>query len=434
MEGFETPLEPFNVISEFLDRHLALNDPSSSTSTLAPPNAQTLALIIEDRIGQPVDVQVEDARIVICAVPKDPLAAQIASSQTGPDAAAPTLPTVPTAAPDMDDRMHDRRAGHAVISLDEFVAAEDIVAGHPLAAGAKRSGFDILPGGKLDMVGAGAKDVPPADLSFEQKADLARELADVAAALDRDFDEDEKDSAAMDAAVEHLAREGIRKSMRMGSPARALLTQHRIGEVGNSTALDRLMDETNSQMSEPEGNRRRSAIAHLRAAVAAARADRILDRKRDADKAAPYRADLANLGIPRDCEHSASLVVQRRNAHAPLTLVREQRVDLVPRDALATESSDEAFVDFVHTVGAQDLSERIEAAAAYLTFIEGCKQFSRPQLMTKLRAVETQNTTREDRLNSFGQLLRDGKIERMEGGRFTASTQSRFKPDKRAVG
>ena len=73
-------------------------------------------------------------------------------------------------------------------------------------------------------------------------------------------------------------------------------------------------------------------------------------------------------------------------------------------------------------------------AAAYMSYVEGRDQFSRPQLMTKVRQAELSESSREDRLRSFGQLLREGKIEKTHGGRFTASDRISFKPGKRAAG
>jgi hypothetical protein len=54
--------------------------------------------------------------------------------------------------------------------------------------------------------------------------------------------------------------------------------------------------------------------------------------------------------------------------------------------------------------------------------------------MKKARQIETLEFSREDGLRSFGQLLRDGKIEKLQGGRFTVSDQIGFKPDQRAAG
>ena len=69
-----------------------------------------------------------------------------------------------------------------------------------------------------------------------------------------------------------------------------------------------------------------------------------------------------------------------------------------------------------------------------MSFVEGRDEFSRPQLMTKVRQVDTGDTSREDRLRSFGQLLRDGKIEKVQGGRFAASDSIGFRPKDRAAG
>ena len=58
-----------------------------------------------------------------------------------------------------------------------------------------------------------------------------------------------------------------------------MLTEQKVEE--DEPAVSRLMDETDREFREPEGNRRRSAIAHLRAAVAATRADRLLGKRKD---------------------------------------------------------------------------------------------------------------------------------------------------------
>ena len=68
-----------------------------------------------------------------------------------------------------------------------------------------------------------------------------------------------------------------------------------------------------------------------------------------------------------------------------------------------------------------------------MAFVEGHDDFSRPQLMHKVRALDPEDFRREDGLRSFGQLLRDGKIEKLEGGRFAATGEIGFKP-RRAAG
>ncbi|WP_370048064.1 MULTISPECIES: hypothetical protein [Salipiger] len=260
-------------------------------------------------------------------------------------------------------------------------------------------------------------------------------------------DADSAAEAEREEAQRRAAHEEVRKAVKMSSPARAMLTERRVEDNDAS----RILDETNTQLQEPEGNRRRSAIAHLRAAVAATRADKLLGRKRDAgEQAEPYREDLANVVRPR--RPAAPAGHTERPAEiarpAPLKLVAEQRVDSetpAPRPrrvrladidetaALSAGEGDDSFAEYAESVGARDLPELLEAAAAYMSFVERREQFSRPQLMTKVRQVETEESSREDRLRSFGQLLREGKIEKTRGGRFTASERISFKPDARAA-
>ena len=231
---------------------------------------------------------------------------------------------------------------------------------------------------------------------------------------------------------------------------------HSLDEMAVTANQDfsRLMAETDSHMDEPESATRRDAFAHLRAAVAAKKAEEAVggpDTLPDANEA--YRDDLANVVRPRRTTALDGSRTERpaEPRPAPLKLVAEQRIDtdrlrkagpVRPRrvaavvdNTIAEHDADiTSFEDFVADVGAQGLSELLEAAASYLSFVEGKKQFSRPQLMTKVRMVEKENFTREDGLRSFGKLLREGKIQKIRGGRFQASDDINFKPDTRAFG
>ena len=84
--------------------------------------------------------------------------------------------------------------------------------------------------------------------------------------------------------------------------------------------------------------------------------------------------------------------------------------------------------------GAAELHELLEAAASYLSFVEGRDHFSRPQLMNKVRSVGHGDFNRENGLRSIGQLLREGKIERSDNGHFSATDVIGFRPQKRAAG
>jgi hypothetical protein len=214
------------------------------------------------------------------------------------------------------------------------------------------------------------------------------------------------------------------------------------------------MEESNHQMEEPEAATRRDAFAHLRAAVAAKKADEAAgDTPLEEETDEAYRDDLANVVRPRRPVTDTDRRRTERPADArpaPLKLVAEQRIDVDPSRSTApvrprrvsamasvpTAIPEDAmsFTDFAAEMGAVKLPDLLEAAAAYLSFVEGHEEFSRPQLMTKVRQVEQENFTREDSLRSFGKLLREGKIEKLKGGRFQASDQIGFKPDARAAG
>ncbi|MEM8729101.1 MAG: hypothetical protein AAGF79_04210 [Pseudomonadota bacterium] len=222
----------------------------------------------------------------------------------------------------------------------------------------------------------------------------------------------------------------------------------------NAPDVNRLMAEADSKMDEPESSSRREAYSHLRAAVAAAEAEGSLGPDAVAeDTDAIYREDLANVVRPRRPDAAGSGTRPRRPAEArpaPFKLVAEQRVnadEILPQrgpirprrvaaetDTDTTDTAPGGFAAFAREVGARDLHELLEAAAAYMSYVEGWDQFSRPQLMTRVKQVASTQFNREDGLRTFGQLLREGKIEKTAGGRFTASEQINYRPTQQAIG
>ena len=211
--------------------------------------------------------------------------------------------------------------------------------------------------------------------------------------------------------------------------------------------VSRLMAEADSQMEEPEGSRRRNAFQHLKAAVMAKKADAAIGDDTIKDEGA-FRSDLASVVVPRRPAASGGARDDRPAVErpAPLKLVAEQRVDIEgaasngpvrPRRVAQTDedevhaAADGSFADYAADMGAHSLPDLLEAAASYLSFVEGHDQFSRPQLMTKVRQVEKEDFSREDGLRSFGQLLRAGKIEKQKGGRFTVTSDIGYRPDER---
>ncbi len=297
----------------------------------------------------------------------------------------------------------------------------------------------------IEPEGPTAKDAPTADteepasraktdgssLSVEDEEELARELADVEAALRTGLDMD-------DQADPEPSETSVR---------RTLPTLN----ADQGSDMNRLLAETDNQMDDPDGATRRDAITHLRAAVAAKKADVALGAaEKDVHDNKAYRHDLAEVVKPRRPTPSSEKTERPADPRpAPLKLVAEQRIDAGPRQmqapvrprrvaavALPDASShvDKGFAEFASEMGATSLPDLLEAAAAYMAFVEGLDQFSRPQLMNTVRQADREDFSREEGLRSFGQLLRTGKLQKLEGGRFRASDDIGFQPDARAAG
>jgi hypothetical protein len=210
----------------------------------------------------------------------------------------------------------------------------------------------------------------------------------------------------------------------------------------------RLMEEAGAQMDDPANNNKRETYSHLRTAVAATEAERKDEgdagrKSQDQD----YRGDLASVVSPRRPDTNTTSARPEYDSAAPLKLVAEQRINDQTEEAgpisprrVSTQLEDTVeeeggFAQFAREQEAQSLPDLLEAAAAYLSFIEGQEQFSRPQLMNKVRSFKQDEFDREESLRSFGQLLRDGKIQKAGGGRFAASHLIGFRPDDaRAAG
>lgn len=83
---------------------------------------------------------------------------------------------------------------------------------------------------------------------------------------------------------------------------------------------DRLMEKTETVMSDRETSRRRSAMAHMKAAAAATKADRVLrhvasqDPSSDPAEQSPYRDDLAKVVRPHSSSRPISRQVSRPDA------------------------------------------------------------------------------------------------------------------------
>jgi hypothetical protein len=277
--------------------------------------------------------------------------------------------------------------------------------------------------------------------------------------------EDEAELLAELTAVEREA-ESLRRAERERRAA--------LRDEGADAAADRLARDADSQFSDADAQRRQSTISHLKAAVLATRADEEAGEGRSPEaeeerEIARYRADLEQTvqrpapsapggedGTPRRPVRGGAHRTERpRNAQPPLVLVSEQRIDR-PREtefvqprrintgALAMEElydEDEntapapngrAFIDFVAPMHLTTLAELTEAAAAYVSEVEGVDEFTRPQVMRHVAATGLPMArSRENMLRTFGLLMRQGTMSRANRGQYALTPDSEFRDQAR---
>ena len=237
--------------------------------------------------------------------------------------------------------------------------------------------------------------------------------------------EDESPETASDEAPEPAPEEA------QADRAPRALAPEPEGDVG------RLIAETDTKLNDDDVVRRRRVISQMRAAVAATKADRLVSRHvskevAEEEEKSPYRRDLSQVVRPSRPNSEATSTTPRRPSGPPLVLVSSQRVDdgLSVGHAVSLTSEQEGFAQFARTVGAKDLFDLLEAAAAYTVFSEGQSSFTRPEIMKRVARVDpTIRLSREESLRSFGQLLREGTFKKLERGQFTIDRGTRFKPN-----
>ncbi|MEM9796092.1 MAG: hypothetical protein AAF919_06365 [Pseudomonadota bacterium] len=315
---------------------------------------------------------------------------------------------------------------------------------------------------ELAAIRSGRPDTAPLRALSEEEADddiLSDEAEDMAASeIDdaSDLDASTLEIGQVADNPEAAAPQGTRSKSRLNDP--------------DGPDMERLFAATDSRLTGEDASRRHANISHLKAAVAARRADDGDGPEEPEDDATDvYRADLANTVRPRRTQRpereSVEARTERPEKPSPLVLVSEQRVeseaqeesaDVQPRrpaapkpeeakaldeavltPALPTPATNDGpagFEKFAAEVGAVELPEILEAAAVYSVKVMGEDVFSRPHLL-HLASEAVEDLSREDGLRGFGQLLRDGTLRKVSRGTFSLGTTSRFAESAdRAVG
>ena len=320
----------------------------------------------------------------------------------------------------------------------------------------------------------------------EEEAELQRELA----ALQGDITEEvvaeelpveeetlELDDDLSDALSSMVSEDASVYEAEEKEAARATRLARREAIVEEDVSdVERLMDATTSRIDHDESSNRRASIAHLKAAVAATKADSSMveaAQEQEARERDQYAEDLARVVRPERAQPRPDRA--KTDRPAPLVLVSELRIDKDEEenadqtDAAAQAVADEgpvrprrvsraaldeadepvsiedenlfndpdqsSFAEYAAAANALELPDLLEAAAAYYTYVESTEQFTRPMLMRKIASISARDGfSREAGLRSFGTLLREGKLVKGTDGKFVIAKSSRFTPEARYAG
>ena len=274
---------------------------------------------------------------------------------------------------------------------------------------------------------------------FEFKAPETRPLVVTRPLVLSDDDSvDDNDNAEQIEAAEEEDEETAHRRRNLSK--RSHLPDH------DDDAMSRIMNQADERLSEPEGRRQRDAFAQLKAAVVATEAARQLgDDDKDADPKDAFREDLDEVVKDEAGEND----VEGPTDPTPLKLVPDQRIEetteaqteSTPSDglrqiaaAIKTSNTEDTggFAEYVADQGISELPDLLEAAGAYIAFVEGDDDFSRPQIMKMVQAT-ADDFSREDGLRSFGRLLRQNRIMKLNNGRFKVAEDTQFRPVGKAA-
>ena len=185
--------------------------------------------------------------------------------------------------------------------------------------------------------------------------------------------------------------------------------------------VSRLLQQTDQKMAQQGQTRRRNALAHLRAAVAANKGETPSD---------PTTNDI--LKMPTSSEVTAETLSSNAtppdgstgfSSPEPLRLVEDQRID-APNAAGSDMSQNSAtvtpidFVTYAQRVEATTLEALMEAAASYLSFVLKRDRFARRNIFSRVREVSHAPFERKTYIQTFNTLIVQGKIRDLEDGSY----------------
>lgn len=395
LEDFDRPLACLGQIAAFLQD--MDDDPRFKNKSFRASDPRLLRRIVEREIAQKVEIVETDKGICLRQV-RNILG-------TEPDVAVTPLTECPK--PDLPPRpKHLAR----VIKLPRRELENALAVGNLEEGPAEPDALDpSLP-------------LEPDPVSLACVAAEVREILDAMGASTRD----EADLVGALARIEIESRQ-IRQE-RAAAALSAFDDRTAPGDDDREIALERLLHKTDRELDEATGHRRRSAIAHLKAAVVAANADdrlRETGDRQDARRMNRFREDLARRSLS---SATAPSLREPSGRAGPLVLTPELRVESpAPETDSDLGPCDEgSFREFASRLGANSPADLVEAAVAFSMVVENRDGATLDDILRRSNAVSDCPVTRVEGMRYLGELLRTERIRTTRDERYSIGSVAKL--------
>jgi hypothetical protein len=439
--------------------------PAPTPALAAIPSATTAAsAAIETLLGQSKDSYTEDSDSADSAPPKD-----LGALAGEPVTSTPRHPTDETITqrrvirPDPNAPAQTIRGGHAaetlileaqpaLLPLEQSAPAPTQAFAADPNPGAPKYRVEVVRGGQDGKVEIAE---PPAQLARHNlqtprpRVIRIRRVAQTGGITNAWLAETQAQRARLSHSQEGAREAALAAELAaLEAPAPLLLHPAAPRAKINPTeaTLDKLIARANNDLADDDLRRRQAALAHMKAAAAATKADRDLGADATSEDAVldTYRHTLDQVA-PDGGPRSATLVLvseqrigrnEAKRSDAPLRLAPA----IIPAENIFRANDDEddasgpqsnifsgmeTFEDFADRLGASEQIELMEASAIYVAHIEKQPLFRRRQLIRHMSSLpDALPMTREASVQIFNQLLGMGRFAEMEPGLFAVTDRS----------
>lgn len=263
------------------------------------------------------------------------------------------------------------------------------------------------------------------------KAAVAATVAERRAGVKEPSDEDRADPYRADLArVVHPVRPGPVGGAPM-RPARPAMPARETAAVASGDRPAPLVLVSEQRIDRSVAPVRVTPVRPRRIGGGAAAAAPVeTDVEADTDLEAELQATMRGED-PRPAEDEAGLAADAALVAALADETGEEVAEAEPGNIF---DDSRGFAEFAERLGAVDLAQMLEAAAAYATCVEKRDHFTRPFLMKQVEAGRlVEGFTREDGLRGFGTLLREGRIAKVGRGHFVLADDSSYLAEARKL-